>query len=97
MDSRYLTKLLMSSRLKILLHTGIALFAVHQQRQVASDLLAQLFVDVNPFLFRGLAEGAMVRLSASPIVNVTSGGGETGFFVLEEAVTDSEFQVRGHR
>ena len=27
---------------------------------------------------------AMVRLSHSPIVNVTSGGGETGFFVIEE-------------
>jgi len=25
----------------------------------------------------------MVRLSATPIVNVTSGGGETGFFVLQ--------------
>lgn len=43
------------------------------------------FVDTNPFLFRGQVEGAMVRLSDSPIVNVTSGGGETGFFVLEES------------
>jgi len=25
----------------------------------------------------------MVRLSATPIVNVTSGGAETGFFVLQ--------------
>ena len=25
----------------------------------------------------------MVRLSGSPVVNVTSGGGETGFFVVE--------------
>jgi hypothetical protein len=25
----------------------------------------------------------MVRLSDSPIVNVTSGGGETGFYVIE--------------
>jgi hypothetical protein len=46
--------------------------------------LQPMFVDVNPFLFRGEVEGAMVRLSTSPIVNVTSGGGETGFFVLEE-------------
>jgi hypothetical protein len=45
--------------------------------------LQPMFVDTNPFLFRGQAAGAMVRLSASPIVNVTSGGGETGFFVLE--------------
>ena len=43
-----------------------------------------MFVDTNPFLFRGKVCGAMVRLSATPIVNVTSGGGETGFFVLQE-------------
>jgi hypothetical protein len=46
--------------------------------------LQPMFVDTNPFLFRGKVDGAMVRLSNSPIVNVTSGGGETGFFVLEE-------------
>jgi hypothetical protein len=45
--------------------------------------LQPMFVDTNPFLFRGQAAGAMVRLSGSPIVNVTSGGGETGFFVIE--------------
>jgi hypothetical protein len=45
--------------------------------------LQPMFVDTNPFLFRGKVCGAMVRLSSSPIVNVTSGGGETGFFVLE--------------
>jgi len=46
--------------------------------------LQPMFVDTNPFLFRGKVCGAMVRLSATPIVNVTSGGGETGFFVIEE-------------
>ncbi|HYH87161.1 MAG TPA: hypothetical protein VEX60_17040 [Pyrinomonadaceae bacterium] len=46
--------------------------------------LQPMYVDTNPFLFCGRVEGAMVRLSQSPIVNVTSGGGETGFFVLEE-------------
>jgi glutathionylspermidine synthase len=46
--------------------------------------LQPMFVDTNPFLFRGKVCGAMVRLSATPIVNVTSGGGETGFFVLKE-------------
>jgi uncharacterized circularly permuted ATP-grasp superfamily protein len=45
--------------------------------------LQPMFVDTNPFLFRGKVCGAMVRLSATTIVNVTSGGGETGFFVLE--------------
>ncbi|HEX8146433.1 MAG TPA: hypothetical protein VF591_04440 [Pyrinomonadaceae bacterium] len=43
-----------------------------------------LYADTNPFLFRGRVEGAMVRLSGSPVVNVTSGGGEAGLFVLEE-------------
>jgi len=45
--------------------------------------LQPMFVDTNPFLFRGKVCGAMVRLSATPIVNVTSGGAETGFFVLQ--------------
>ena len=45
--------------------------------------LQPMFVDTNPFLFRGKVCGAMVRLSATPIVNVASGGGETGFFVLQ--------------
>jgi hypothetical protein len=45
--------------------------------------LQPMFVDTNPFLFRGKVCGAMVRLSSSPVVNVTSGGGETGFFVLD--------------
>ena len=56
-------------------------FPVFNEREWA---LQPMFVDTNPFLFRGKADGAMVRLSNSPIVNVTSGGGETGFFVLEE-------------
>jgi len=45
--------------------------------------LQPMFVDINPFLFRGKVCGAMVRLSTSPVVNVTAGGGETGFFVIE--------------
>jgi hypothetical protein len=47
--------------------------------------LQPMFVDTNPFLFKGNVCGAMVRLSRSPIVNVTSGGGETGFFVIADA------------
>jgi hypothetical protein len=48
--------------------------------------LQPMYVDTNPFLFRGRVEGAMVRLSDSPVVNVTSGGGEAGLFVLEERI-----------
>jgi hypothetical protein len=50
--------------------------------------LQPMYADTNPFLFRGRVEGAMVRLSDSPVVNVTSGGGETGFFVLEERLRE---------
>jgi hypothetical protein len=46
--------------------------------------LQPMFVDTNPFLFSGKVCGAMVRLSNSPVVNVTSGGGETGFFIIDE-------------
>jgi hypothetical protein len=50
--------------------------------------LQPMYVDTNPFLFNGRVEGAMVRLSNSPVVNVTSGGGETGFFVIDgEAIS----------
>ena len=45
--------------------------------------LQPMYVDTNPFLFAGRVGGAMVRLADSPVVNVTSGGGETGFFVIE--------------
>ncbi len=48
--------------------------------------LRQRFVDVNPFLFHGKVDGAFVRLSGSPIVNISSGGGETGFFVIDGEV-----------
>ena len=44
--------------------------------------LEPMYVDTNPFLFDGRVEGAMVRLSGSPVINVTSGGGEAGFFVI---------------
>lgn len=49
----------------------------------SSWALQPMYVDTNPFLFSGRVEGALVRLSDSPILNVTSGGGETGFFVIE--------------
>lgn len=45
--------------------------------------LQPMYVDTNPFLFGGRVEVAMVRLSDSPVVNVSSGGVETGFFVVE--------------
>jgi hypothetical protein len=44
----------------------------------------EMFVDFNPYLFRGRAEGALVRLSSSSLCNVSSGGGETALLVMED-------------
>nr|MBA3806076.1 hypothetical protein [Acidobacteriota bacterium] len=43
----------------------------------------ELIVDFNPFLFLNKAEGGLIRLSASSLCNVSSGGGETALLVLE--------------
>ncbi|HUF02844.1 MAG TPA: hypothetical protein VMM38_01570 [Aridibacter sp.] len=45
--------------------------------------LEALLVDFDPYLFRDSAEGGMVRLSSSSLVNVTQGGGQTALYVLE--------------
>ena len=50
--------------------------------------LQPMYVDTNPFLFAGRVEGALVRLADSPVVNVTSGGGEAGFLVIEGEVRE---------
>jgi uncharacterized circularly permuted ATP-grasp superfamily protein len=44
----------------------------------------EMFVDFNPFLFHNKAEGALIRVSPSAVVNVTSGGGQTALLVLED-------------
>jgi glutathionylspermidine synthase len=44
---------------------------------------AEMNVDFNPFLFHNEVEGALVRLSASSLSNVSSGGGQTALLVLE--------------
>lgn len=46
--------------------------------------MEELLIDFDPFLFRGRAEGGLVRLSSSSLVNVAQGGGETAMIVLEE-------------
>ena len=46
--------------------------------------LDELFIDFNPFLFQNEVEGALIRLSTSSLLNVTSGGGQTALLVLEE-------------
>ena len=46
--------------------------------------LNQMYVDFNPFLFHNEVEGALIRLSASAVLNVTSGGGQTALLVLED-------------
>jgi hypothetical protein len=46
--------------------------------------LEEMFVDFNPFLFHNEVEGALIRLSSSSLLNVTSGGGQTALLVLED-------------
>jgi hypothetical protein len=45
--------------------------------------LEEMFIDFNPFLFNNEVEGALIRLSSSSLLNVTSGGGQTALLVLE--------------
>ncbi len=47
-------------------------------------LSEEMFVDFNPFLFHDKVEGGLVRLSASSLCNVSSGGGQTALLVLED-------------
>lgn len=46
--------------------------------------IEEMFVDFNPFLFHNEVEGALIRLSTSSLLNVTSGGGQTALLVLED-------------
>jgi uncharacterized circularly permuted ATP-grasp superfamily protein len=46
--------------------------------------MEEMFIDFNPFLFGNEPEGALVRLSSSSLLNVTSGGGQTALLVLED-------------
>jgi len=46
--------------------------------------LQEMYVDFNPFLFDNEVEGALIRLSSSSLLNVTSGGGQTALLVLED-------------
>jgi hypothetical protein len=48
-----------------------------------SIITEKMLVDFDPFLFNNEVEGGLVRLSASSLCNVTSGGGETALLVLE--------------
>jgi uncharacterized circularly permuted ATP-grasp superfamily protein len=57
----------------------VAIPRVADQR-VRSD---EMFIDFNPFLFQNRIEGGLVRLSASSVCNVSSGGGQTAMVVLE--------------
>jgi hypothetical protein len=44
----------------------------------------EMLVDFDPFLFHNRVEGGLVRLSASSLCNVSSGGGEAALLVLED-------------
>jgi hypothetical protein len=62
---------------------SIPMFTDHLETQ-------EMLVDFDPFLFLNKVEGGLVRLSASSLSNVSSGGGQTALLVLEdEQVVDS--------
>ncbi len=44
--------------------------------------MESLTVDFDPFLFRGIVEGGMVRLASGSLVNISSGGAETALAIL---------------
>jgi hypothetical protein len=61
-------------------HVEKVRMAMFTADQLVTD---EMFIDFNPFLFLNRVEGALVRLSASSLCNVSSGGGETALLVLE--------------
>jgi uncharacterized circularly permuted ATP-grasp superfamily protein len=70
---------------------GVAQERVHPRRlrfpTLSRDGLVtwqELGFDCDPFLFLGRAQGAMVRVSSSPLSNVSAGGGVTGLLVLDD-------------
>ncbi|WP_437602042.1 hypothetical protein WMF28_10495 [Sorangium sp. So ce590] len=50
----------------------------------------EVYFDLCPFVFAGRMEGAMVRLSASAVSNVSAGGGVTGLLIVDDARTPRE-------
>jgi hypothetical protein len=56
--------------------TSIAMF---DERASAREMIA----DFNPFLFLNQVEGGLVRLSATSLSNISSGGGQTALLVVE--------------
>jgi hypothetical protein len=44
----------------------------------------EVYFDLCPFVFAGRMEGAMVRLSASAVSNVSAGGGVTGLLIVDD-------------
>ncbi len=57
--------------------TNIPVFAEGEAR------MELLTVDFDPFLFRGVVEGGMVRLASGSLVNISQGGGETALAILK--------------
>ncbi len=68
-------------------------FVVQERAEITKEIfptysgtveLQELLVDFDPFLFLNQVEGGLVRLSASSLVNVTQGGGQTALIVMED-------------
>jgi uncharacterized circularly permuted ATP-grasp superfamily protein len=76
------------------LESAAARHYIVQERKNASTLsmpafdsrivYENVYFDVSPFLFAGRMEGAMVRLSASALSNVSAGAGVSGLLIIDE-------------
>ncbi len=54
-----------------------------------------MLVDFAPYLFRGRQIGYLTRLSSSGLANVTSGGGQTATFVIEQKAEGRRQKAEG--
>ena len=76
------------------LESAAARHYIVQERKTASTLsmpafdgrivYENVYFDVSPFLFAGRMEGAMVRLSASALSNVSAGAGVSALLIIDE-------------
>jgi hypothetical protein len=57
---------------------------VFPQFDVLGDVtMRDVLVDLAPYMFRGKMTGYLIRLSATGLANVTSGGGQVPAFVVD--------------
>ena len=68
-------------------HAGLGFFGRNScliNNEIGSYFfIADLIVDLDPFVFQGEVEGFLTRLSGTSLANVTPGGGQVPAFLVE--------------